>query len=102
MTSAPDRWQEMQNDIFDFSEKTFGKGTVKGKITHLSEELDEVLADPTDRHEWADCMILLLGAARCAGLDMDDIYQAMQEKMDINRKRKWGFPDENGIVHHVG
>jgi len=101
MTSVQDRWQKMQDDIGEFTEKTFGKGTVKGKITHLAEELEEVLADPDDRHEWADCMILLLGAARCAGLDMNDLHQAMQEKMDINRKRKWGPPDEDGIVRHV-
>jgi len=101
MTSEQDHWQKMQDDIGAFTEKTFGKGTVKGKITHLAEELEEVLAAPDDRHEWADCMILLLGAARCAGLDMNDLYQAMQEKMDINRKRKWGPPDEDGIVRHV-
>ncbi|TVQ81776.1 MAG: DUF550 domain-containing protein [Micavibrio sp.] len=96
-----DRWQSVQNDIVDFSNRTFGKGRLDAKLLHLAEEVGELAETPDDLMEWADCMILLLGAAGEAGLDMDDLHRAVAEKMEINSKRKWGRPDENGVVRHV-
>jgi hypothetical protein len=34
-------------------------------------------------------------------MDYDDISNAILEKMSINKKRKWGTPDENGVVKHI-
>lgn len=96
-----DRWQAMQDDIGAFTEYVFGKSTPEAKLAHLAEEVQEVMADPSDAHEWADCMILLLDAARKAGFTTDDLYDAVVEKMKINKTRKWQAPDENGVVRHV-
>ena len=96
-----DNWQKVQDDIGEFTDKTFGHSTVESKMTHLREELDEVIADPQDELEWADCMILLLDAARRQGFSMDDLQQAINKKMTINRARKWGNADENGVVKHI-
>lgn len=96
-----DRWQQMQNDIGVFTDKTFGESTPQSKAHHLAEEAMEAAADPSDIIEWADCTILLLDAVRKAGFTTDDLYAAVQRKMEINKSRKWGDKDENGVVRHV-
>lgn len=96
-----DNWQDIQNEIGEFTDKTFGQSTVESKFEHLREELDEVIADPKDELEWADCLILLLDAARREGFDMTDLHKAITKKMEINRARKWGSADENGVVKHI-
>lgn len=96
-----DRWQKLQDDIGVFSDKTFGVSTARAKAMHLREEAKEAADDPSDVIEWADCMILLLDAARVAGFKTEDIYQAVLRKMEINKSRSWGEPDENGVVRHV-
>lgn len=96
-----DKWQNMQDDIAGFTDEVFGASTPVSKLHHLTEEVQELIDAPDDKMEWADCMILLIDAAKKAGYDMDDLYQAVQSKMEINKKRKWGAPDENGVVRHV-
>jgi Protein of unknown function (DUF550) len=95
------RWQSLQDDIGIFTDKTFGASTPESKARHLSEEALEAAADPSDIIEWADCLILLLDGVRRAGYSTQDLYDAVQRKMEINRNRKWGAPDENGVVRHI-
>lgn len=96
-----DRWQQMQDDIGVFTDKTFGDSTPQSKAHHLAEEAMEAASDPSDILEWADCTILLLDAVRKAGFTTEDLYAAMQRKMEINKSRKWGEKDDNGVVRHV-
>lgn len=96
-----DRWQDLQNEIVAFTNKTFGQSTVDAKLRHLADEVEETRATPEDRLEWADCVILLLDAAHRAGLTLDDLHQAVKQKMEINASRKWGAPDEHGVVRHI-
>jgi len=96
-----DKWQYLQNDIADFTDNVFGQSNPVSKLHHLQEEVAELIEEPEDTLEWADCMILLIDAAKKAGHDMDDLYGFIQAKMDINKKRKWSAPDENGVVRHV-
>lgn len=98
---SDDHWQVLQNEIADFTDRAFGQATPVSKLHHLAEEVQELIETPEDRLEWADCMILLIDAAKKAGYDMNDLYQAVQDKMEINKKRKWGAPDENGVVRHL-
>jgi hypothetical protein len=95
------RWQTLQDDIAAFTQKTFGESTARSKALHLAEEAREAADDPADAMEWADCLILLLDAARIAGFSTDDLYAAAQRKMEINRARQWGQPDGDGIVRHI-
>lgn len=85
--------------------ETFAKSTALSKVKHLAEELDELKFDlinnrPEKRLEFADCFILLMGAAKLDGMTYEDICQAIEDKMEINLKRKWQKPDENGVVRH--
>lgn len=93
-------------DVTQWQQETFGRATSLSKVAHLSEEVNE-LADAIDlnlkdkRLEFADCFLLLFGAASSDGMTYEDICAAIDEKMKINRSRKWGQPDSNGVVKHI-
>lgn len=98
--------EEQFNKITEWQRKTFGHATALSKIAHLAEELQELVSDlqtnnPDKRIEFADCFILLFGAAASDGMTYDDIVLAIAEKMEINYQRKWGKIEKNGVVHHV-
>jgi NTP pyrophosphatase (non-canonical NTP hydrolase) len=104
--------QGIIDEIGDWSEKTFPKQTSVGKLHHLLEEVGELIeecerepgfmATSLNKNlEFADCFILLLDAARKEGLSSDDILVTISHKMEINKKRKWGLPDENSVVKHI-
>ncbi|MEI6140737.1 MAG: dATP/dGTP pyrophosphohydrolase domain-containing protein [Mariniphaga sp.] len=105
--------QKLINEIGQWSELTFSHQNSISKLHHLQKEVAElihaigqVLSEPDKKneevhHEFADCFILLLDAARKEGLSAKDILSAIVEKMEINKARKWGKPDENGVMEHI-
>lgn len=89
-----------------WQKQTFPQGTSLSKLAHLKQEVQELENDlktnnPEKRLEFADCFLLLFGAAASDGMTYEDICNAIQEKHEINLKRKWGKPDENGVVNHI-
>lgn len=99
------------NEISAWQRETFGQATPFSKIAHLTEEVEELyealhMHEPAAssqnvRHEFADCFFLLFGAASAAGMTYQDIVNAIEEKFTINKARKWGKPDANGVVNHI-
>ncbi len=104
--------------ITQWQKETFGQATALSKVAHLKqevEELDEVLKshyagafksetsfnDVLIDKEFADCFLLLFGAAAAYGMSYEDICNCIDLKMEINKKRKWGKPDANGVVNHI-
>ncbi len=97
-----DRIQQLQDEIASWSDATFGSGrTPSIPLHHLAKEVQELIETPNDRMEYADCLILLLDAYRMYGGSTDDLINACWEKLETNRKREWGTPDENGVVEHI-
>lgn len=72
-----------------WADATFPSQTIQEKLEHCDEELQEILAQPTDLHEWADATILLLNALVTQGYTLEQLLEAMQEKHEICKKRKW-------------
>ncbi len=122
------RVQELQDEIKKWSDGTFGKHrTATPMAYHLKKEIDELIdalnsyyegtytnSDITSvgiqelrkkqeriLYETADCLMLLVDCAAHASLNMDDVLTAMARKLEINKARKWGEPDENGVVEHI-
>lgn len=94
------------NAITDWQRKTFKAATALSKVEHLIEEVQELKEDiksqnPNRGHEYADCLFLLFGAAKADGFEYEDLVRFTEEKLEINKKRKWGTPDSNGVVKHV-
>lgn len=98
--------KEQFESIYSWQLETFGYVPALPKIFHLEQEVIELQHDLATnaegkRLEFADCFILLFGAAAADGMSFEDISKAINEKMEINRKRKWKKADENGVTNHV-
>lgn len=102
--------KEQYESISQWQKETFGQATAISKISHLKQEileLEEELKSIEDGShsktvlEFADCFILLFGAAASYGFHYDDIIECIETKMVINKNRVWGKPDENGVVNHI-
>lgn len=94
------------NEISAWQKQTFGEATPSSKLFHLLEEIRElheaiIINDNDTRLEFADCFFLIFGAAAAFGMTYQDICDAIQEKFEINKSRKWGKPDKNGVVNHI-
>ncbi|MEM7032812.1 MAG: dATP/dGTP pyrophosphohydrolase domain-containing protein [Chloroflexota bacterium] len=73
----------------------------KLSLKHLKREIDEVLEDPSDIVEWADCLLLFLESTRRQELSVADVARAAEAKFEINEKRAWGDPDSEGVRSHI-
>lgn len=102
----------MKKDQFEaiakWQKETFGQATAESKLFHLLQEIKELhtelLTDSEGskkRLEFADCFFLLFGAAAADGMTYEDICNAIHEKFEINKARKWGKPDAQGVVNHI-
>ena len=98
--------KEQFEAITVWQKETFAQATPLSKIEHLLQEIQELKEDiinnnPNRRLEYADCFFLLFGCAAADGMNYDSIVSAIDEKFEINRNRKWGKPDANGVVNHL-
>jgi len=95
---------ETSQTIAQWGSETFGDAaSVKAYAVRAQEELAELIEaiengepDKDITHEAADVTILLHRIAGTLGLEL---YDAIDEKMAINRKRKW-TPSGNGVGQH--
>lgn len=87
-------------EVGEWAQKTFPDESVKGKLLHLREEVDELLEAPGDEGEWADCFLLLFDAARKQGLAFNDVANMILRKYKKNRARK-RKAEPDGVYHHV-
>src|SRR4029077_13537606 len=90
----------LQMAIGSWSDTTFPNSCRKTILRHLSDEVKELFAAQDDElpHEIADCIMLLLHLAHKQKISARD---AIREKFEIVKQRKWGKPDEHGVVRHV-
>jgi len=101
--------QELMDDIREWSVATFGASqqTTIPILFHLKKEVDELILEAQygiseeDYEEFADCFMLLLDASKGVGLSADRLIEETYKKLEKNKKRKWGTPDENGVIEHI-
>jgi len=116
--------QKLMDDIGAWSDSEFGTAQRNPGIAHhLKKEVDELIealtlfkasvADDTVKvtekvgqwnkvvFEYADCLILLLDSAHHFSLSAKQLVYFARRKLKTNKARKWGVPDENGVVEHV-
>jgi NTP pyrophosphatase (non-canonical NTP hydrolase) len=102
------RLQDLMNNHEAWEEATFENPTVLGNLNHLAEEVKEAIAaveievfpDAT-KEEFADCFLLLVGAARKYGLTASDLLHEAEKKLEKVKLRKYGKADANGVSHHI-
>jgi len=94
--------QKFQNELAEWSDGQFGFNRPPlPALRHMREEVDELIADPSDRMEFADVFILLIDSARRSGMTADELLRVAYQKLEINRKRTWGKPNAEGYCKHV-
>ena len=87
-----------------WSQATFGTDQERGPLgalRHLEREAREAQEAPTNQDEYADCFLLILDAARRAGMTPLQLVEAAQRKMAVNRSRTWPRPVDDQPVEHV-
>lgn len=98
--------EQLFNEATRWQEETFPRATALSKAHHLKKEVKELIvsietSDPNRRLEYADCFLLIFGSAKANGMSYEDICNAIKEKLEICKNRKWGEPDENGVQEHI-
>lgn len=121
-----DRRHDLQNlmvDIASWSDATFGEGQRNPAILHhLKKEVQECIEAVENFQnrssiespycesgrrcleafdEYADCFMLLLDSAYHFGLSAGALILFTRDKLEVNKKRKWGKPDCNGVIEHI-
>ena len=86
-----------QRNVGEWGNVTFPKGTPDSLVAHLRKEMEE-LAETHSPEEGADCFLLLLHHAHRCGYDL--MIEAFK-KFEINKWRKWGKPNKDGVVEHI-
>lgn len=69
-------------------------------IKKLKQEADEVITEPNNLEEYADCLFALISASVKAGFTLDDLLNAAHKKALINQKRKWKLM-QDGTHQHI-
>ena len=94
-----DEYNSFQRIVGQWGDELFGVGQkAPGIVAHLRKEVEE-LAEFHAPEEGADCFLLLLQHAHQCGYDL---YEEAKKKHQINLTRKWGAPDKDGCIEHIG
>jgi hypothetical protein len=97
-------FESLAADAAVWSQETFGSDASRGPIgplKHLEKEAREAQAAPDDVTEFADCLLLVLDAARRAGFDARALLAATDAKLQVNKSRVWSKPtDDDSPIEH--
>ena len=102
----------------DWAISSFPKSTPTSSLLGLRREVDETIEaiQLLDKHqkevdgmfdtlfdsvrlEYADCLMYLIDSARRCGLSIDDLFFALDEKLQIKLQRDWKINDDNSYSH---
>jgi hypothetical protein len=93
--------EDLQDQLKDWTEKQFPSRTTGSILAHLRKEIDEIESDPKDVTEYSDAQMLLMDCASRNGINFADVFRYCPVKLEINKSRTWGEPNEQGFVEHV-
>ncbi len=98
-----EKFRDLVSDQAEWSQRVFGSDQERGPIgalKHLALEAIEAQNDPV-AEELADCFLLILDAARRAGIKPMQLVEAAQAKMVKNKARQWPKPINDEPVEHI-
>lgn len=104
---------ELEAERLEWSLKNFPEATPRSSMLKLQSEVKEVLKeigtleklpDGDDglgdlTEEYADCLMCLFDSAGRAGVSVEEIFEAFEEKLEINKSRVWKKNDDNTYSH---
>ena len=86
------------NEIGQWAETTFTKSTPESAFNHLKREVKELSNNLHDGKEMADIVMIIAHLASKAGIDLE---AEIIKKFNVNKSRRWGEPDEEGVCEHI-
>lgn len=97
--------RDQYKSICEWQRKVFTKATPLSCAKHLREEVQELidnleLGSDIKYEEIADCFLLLVGVCNMMNINYDTLTAIIDNKMIINRKRKWQ-ETEGGYMKHI-
>ena len=92
--------EALYNKIARMAQDLFPDATSIDHIKKLKEEAQEVISDPSDEEEYADCLIALIAGAAKQGINWNDLKQITYKKVNKNYDRDWK-KDSDGVYSHV-
>lgn len=89
---------ELQSEIAEWADSVVPERTALSVIAKMLGEVGELIASErmADPSEIADVLILALDLAHLQGIDASE---AIRQKLEINKGRKWKVAD-NGCAQH--
>lgn len=96
-----DSLESLIREIQVWQKEVFPKATVSSTAEHLRREAIELCANPSDNSEAVDIFFLLVGWMQCRGISVREFSDDVKAKWEVNKRRKWGKPDEHGVCEHV-
>lgn len=101
---------ELEQERFEWSLKNFPEATAHSSLLKLKEETIEIeehlikwkeqgWLDLKIADEYADGLMCLFDSAGRAGLTPQDIFDAFELKLKINKERKWIKNPDNTYSH---
>ena len=84
----------------EWGDKQFGGAyeQVPATVAHLRKEVEELSENPYDSEEQADCFLLICHTAHRARTPLAVVAY---KKLQKNKTRKWGEPNEDGVIEHI-
>lgn len=102
---------ELEAERLAWSLKNFPDATPRSSMLKLKSEVREVLKeldyleeypdqDPVNLPiEYADCLMCLFDSAGRAGISVLEIFEAFEEKLEVNKNRTWIKNPDNTYSH---
>lgn len=91
-----------QRQLCRWADTTFPEATLNGILLHLKKEFrelnDALIAGSGDEEEVADMVMLLFHYAHKRHFSL---FQAILDKFEVVKKRRWGKPDRHGNRRHL-
>jgi hypothetical protein len=95
--------ERLWDELSEWSQKTFGSDEERGPIgslRHLKLEAEEAIQSG-ERDEYADCLILILDAARRGGFTCSDLIDEALKKLEVCKTRTYLRPLADEISYRV-
>lgn len=109
------RFHRLADEISIWNEDTFPDATETEQLLKTAEEFEELHRSLDELGELADCFIASAALSKRYGSSLgdflikaivkhaagysDELYQAVKDKMDINRRRSWGKRPDGTYKH---
>lgn len=95
----PTSMSQLFDSIGNWSATAFPDASTIDHIKKLKDEADEVIKEPSDIEEYADCVIALFAGAWKAEITFNILVGAIDQKLEVNKKREW-VKLPNGVYQH--